>query len=152
MPAPQTALLHPAKGNVQCQIVGQTVIDADAARFHLSRQLPAQSFVARPDAGVQPIGGVVGQAQRLLGIWHAHDRQDRTEGLFAHDPHRVVHIDQDSWLIEEPRQRLVAPSTGERLSSLSQRLLHLRFDDLQLLRPDHCPYVYLTVFGLVALA
>ena len=50
--------------------------------------------IARPDRGREPVGAVVHHCDRLGVILHLHDADRGAEGLLAHDPHRVIDIDE----------------------------------------------------------
>jgi hypothetical protein len=48
--------------------------------------------IAGPHAAAQPVGGVIGDADRLGLVPVADHRQDGTGGLLLGDPHGVVHL------------------------------------------------------------
>ena len=56
---------------------------------------PATGHVLRPDRGVEPVGGVVAECERLLLGVESLDGENRSEGLVADDRHRSVAVVED---------------------------------------------------------
>ncbi len=51
--------------------------------------------VLRPERGRQAVLAVVHQRERFGVVLHLHDADDRAEGLFAHEVHGMIDIDED---------------------------------------------------------
>ena len=98
------------------------------------RERDAALDVARPHAGVQPVAAVVGESQRLVGVAHGHDRDDRAERLLAHDEHRVVDAGEHRRLVEASRAVAAPPAAGQHARALRARVVDVALDDLDLPR------------------
>src|SRR5262245_14404919 len=132
-----SALFQPARRSVGDRESGDHVIYAGDASLDLSGDLFAPGLVAREDAGVQPVSRIVRQAQRLLFVPHAHNRQHGAESLFGHDLHRVVDLRENSRLEVAPREVRVAAAPGEDLRAARLRVVDVVFDYFDLLRESH---------------
>ena len=99
------------------------VVDAHRAGLEAPRdRLAARESRVNTDAR-EPVGRVVGQADRLLGVGDLHHRQRRAERLLGHALHRVVDVDQHRRLEEAgpaPSARLPPASTRAPLSTASR--------------------------------
>src|SRR6185503_11663088 len=76
------------------------VIHHHGSGANLPRERLSSCAVASPDTRRQTKVRIVCEASRLLLAIKSHDGQDRTEGLFAHDAHFVIHIHEDGGGIE----------------------------------------------------
>ncbi len=106
-----------------------------ASRPAASRSAWAAS--ADPHRRVEAVGRVVGQAQRLVGAAHLHDRQHRPERLVAHDGHVVVDVDQHRGLVPEPVAALDPAPAGEHPRAALDRVRDVALDDVELGREGH---------------
>src|SRR6202011_5256389 len=111
---------------------------------HTGLDPPSQGFAATgvtgPDAGLEAVLRIVGEADALLGVGDLHDRERRTEGLLGHALHRVVDVNEHGWLVEAARTR-AGVTAGEDLGPLGDRVAHVLIHDLELGREDHGPHV-----------
>src|SRR5688572_9180859 len=136
------ALFQPARRRVGYREPRDHVVDAGDARLDLSGDLFSPGPVAREDAGVQPVSRIVSQAQRLLFVPHAHNRQRGAEGFFPHDLHRVVDVREYRRLEVASLEVRVAAASGEDLRAARLRVVDVVLDDLDLLRESHRAHVY----------
>src|SRR5206468_4717233 len=107
------ALLDAAHGDLGDGEVHHDVVHTDGARLDATGDAGAARRVPGPDAGIEAVARVVGEADRLLLVPHAHDRDHGPEGLLAHDLHVVRHVDQHGRLEEETRQVAAPLAAGE---------------------------------------
>ena len=133
---PRPRGLPAAHRQLEREVVQLRVVDADGARVDAPRDLLAARDVLRPHRRREPVGRVVGEPDRLLGVLHAHDRQRRAERLLGHARHRVVDVGEHRRLVEAPaacapgrRRARVAPALA--------RLVDVAGDDLELRRERH---------------
>src|SRR5207247_8730452 len=119
------ALLPAAHRHLGDRVVDEHVVDAHRARLDAARDARAAGPVLGPHAGIEAVARVVGEADGLLLVAHAHDRDDRTEGLVAHHVHVVVDVDQDGGLEVEPRQIGAALAAGQHLRAPPDGLPHV---------------------------
>ena len=90
------------------------------------------STIARPHAAGETVLGVVSQAHCFHARVESHDRQHRTERLFSHDAHMVIHIGQHRGCIKvraEGRQPL---SANKQPRALRDGILDVLLDDTKL--------------------
>src|SRR6476646_4682698 len=90
LPADAGLLVAPERGvrRVLVIAVGPHPAGLDAAAGRVG-----QAAVAGPDARTEPVQGVVGDLQRVVGTGEGGDRDDRAEDLLLEDPHRVVALE-----------------------------------------------------------
>ncbi|EAQ00328.1 carR [Janibacter sp. HTCC2649] len=95
-------------------------VDPDASRFDPTTHPVCRVRVSRPDAGSQPVEGVVGDPQGVVAVGELRDRQDGPEDLLLEDAHRVVALEHGRLdvvaALEPVDGALVA--TGEDLGAL----------------------------------
>ena len=86
-------------------VIRLRVVDDRRPRLDHARDPLAAFVVAGPDRGLEAVGPVVGELDRLLGVTHPHHRQGRPERLLGHAAHRVVDIREHGRLVEAARAR-----------------------------------------------
>ena len=92
MNAAETAVARSAEWKLGHGVVDQVVVDEHGAHIEALGDRPRLRMVAAPDAGVEPIFGVVGQPHRFIFVAHAHDGEYGAEGLRTHQLHAVIDI------------------------------------------------------------
>src|SRR2546427_10926657 len=131
------ALLPAAHRHLGDSVVDEHVVDAHGARLDAASDARAACEVPGPHAGVEAVARVVGEADRLLLVAHAHDGDHRAEGLVAHHVHVVVDIYQDGRLEVEARQIGAALAPRQHLRAARDGVLHVALDLLDLGREGH---------------
>src|SRR6201995_3864507 len=139
-------LLPAAHRHVGGEVVDQYVVDVDGAALDPAGDPFGVAALAEDRAG-EAVAGVVGEAQRLLGVAHLHHADDRAEGLVAHHLHRVVDVDQDG-RFEVVAGALTPLAPGQRSGAVGERVVDLVLDDRRLVGRGHRPHV-LRVAGVV---
>src|SRR6266849_5406719 len=131
------ALLPAAHRHLGDRVVDHHVVHAHRARLYAAGDARAARQVPGPHAGVEAVARVVGQADRLLLVADAHDRDHRPEGLVAHDVHLVVDVDQHGRLEEEAGQVGAPLAARQHLGAARDRVLHVALDLVDLGREGH---------------
>eukprot|EP01139_Manchomonas_bermudensis_P010093 Amastigsp_a339951_77.p1 type:complete len:569 gc:universal Amastigsp_a339951_77:1749-43(-) len=111
------------------------VDDAHARDEGLCDPLPARG-VAREHRRAEPVGAVVRKLDDLVVGGPLHDHHHRAKVLLAHDPHRVVHVDEHGRLPEEPFAGLAAP-TNKSPRPRRKRVVDKPLNDVELARHRH---------------
>ena len=125
-----TAVLPPAEGSLWSTVGYGHSIDAHASGIDALRHLHAFTLVFGPEAGAQPVFGIIGHANRFLFIAHAHNRHDRPKGLIGHDKHIMGDIGEHGGLVIESFQVWVAASPKKHLGTLGHRIGYMLLNDL----------------------
>ena len=89
-----------------------------------------------------------GQAQSLLLVVHAHDREHRTESLLAHQLHVVGHVRDHRGLEVLAPEIRIARSPHSHPCTALHRVAHVGLDDLQLPVPEDRSDIALTSVAL----
>ena len=92
--AAKARLAAPAERG-RCLVLRSGVVDVDQARPQLPGDFPAAEQVAGDDRVDQPVAGVVGQRDRLVGVLDHHDRRDRGEDLLRPEGGAGGHASDD---------------------------------------------------------
>src|SRR5215213_12043236 len=105
----------------QPRVGGDDAVDEQRAGLYLPPQPPAPLEVAGPDAGPQPVGGVVGQLDGLLLVLGPDHGRHRAEGLLLEHRHLAADAGEDG-RGEEPPPALQPVASQQRPCPLGQRL------------------------------
>ncbi len=97
---------------------------------------PLGPLLLAEDRAGEPVAGVVGESQRLLGVAHLHHADDGAEGLVAHHLHRVVDVDQHR-RFEVVAWSLDPLAAGQRLGAGGERVIDVVVDDRALVGRGH---------------
>jgi MFS family permease len=88
------AVAHAAVGHL-VRTPGGDLVDEHAAEVERARRAQRLAQVGGEDPGLQPVPGVVGEAQRLVEVGVGRERDDRTEDLGAAHVHVRRGVDED---------------------------------------------------------
>ena len=129
--AADAAVAHAAEG--PRVVVGQRVVDPERAGLDELHRAHRDAEVFGVDRRTEPELGVIGEADRFVGIPHHGHRQNRSEDLLAGRQAAVPHAGQQSRLEEMAGQavRLEAPSAAQEFSALGDGARHLPRDALR---------------------
>ena len=140
--APDAGLLVAAERGVRRVLV--VAVRPDPAGLDLATGPVGLRTVARPDAGAEPVEGVVGDLERVVLVVEAGHRDDRAEDLLLEDPHRVVALEDrrlDVVAAGQVAAELGPRAAGEHLGALLAADVEVGQDLLELvvrgLRADH---------------
>ncbi len=117
------------------RVVDQMVVDQRRTYNQPVGDAPRSSAVTTPHAGVEPVGAVVGEPDRLLFVRHTHDREDRAERLLAHELHAVIDVHEHRGL-EEVARPGDRPPPQQHPRPFGLRVLQMRFHLVELERGD----------------
>ena len=132
---PRPGRLHAAHGGVHARPGrGVAVVDVDRARLQAPGDGPAPPGVAAIDAGVEPVGRVVGPGHRLVVRRHRVDRHHRAERLVPAHVHLGGDTGQHRGLEEQRSQVGAGLASGHQAGALGQRVLDVGGDLVQLVR------------------
>lgn len=98
--APDTGLFKAAGRELRA--AGDSGIHPQSARFQIAEALDRFIQIRRPDAGRQPVAGVIGNADRLFIAVEWGDAEHRAEDLFAENGHFRGHIIENGGFDKQP--------------------------------------------------
>src|SRR6202041_2747154 len=87
---------------------GAVGVHQHSSGYHPLRHHQRPPNALRPDAGGEPVYGVIGDANRFLFVVKRNYRKHGTEDLFIRNTHLRIHIGEDGRLHEPARSTFLA--------------------------------------------
>ena len=128
-------------------------VDHHTAAFQPLGYLTCVRHISALDIGLQAVGCVVGDGDRLVFVVVGDDAQHRAEDLFAGDAHVVVDAGEDGRLDEPSPVEADRPAfaADEKLSAFLETQPDVALHPVPLLLTDHRPDVHAAIGGIADL-
>src|SRR5215211_7408925 len=144
----QTGVFHATHRRIDAaERRGESFVDVHRAALDLASNVPAVLGVTGPDAGVEPVPGIIRTGDRFLIARDGIEADNGSERLLGIAGHLWCHAGEHGRVVEQLTQIPAFPAAGQDPGAPRLSVLDLLTDPLQMITADQAADVMVVVEG-----